>query len=456
MPLSDSIPPMDVAVIGTGYVGLVTGACLTAVGHRVTCVDSNPARVAAVNGGGCPIHEEGLADLLRDGVAAGRLSASGDLAAPVARAQVIMVAVGTPSREGGIDLSHVEAACRQVGQAIKGRTDFPVVAIKSTVIPGTTDTLVRRILEQESGGRVGQSFGLAMNPEFLSQGSAVRDFVEADRIIIGQWDTRSGEALEALYRPFTAPVLRMGLRDAEMAKYAANFLQATLISTANQIAMLCEALPGADHRQVMEAVHLDRMLDGPDGGRAGATRFLWGGIGFGGSCFPKDLAALAGFGRDWGVPVPLVDAVLTINAIRPAQALNMLTQAAGGALDKRFAVLGLAFKPGTDDLRQSPSVKMMRRLAVRGAEVIAHDPLPAAREHARQAGLRVADHVEEALERADGAIIATAWPEYRALDWPSLTNRMAAPILLDGRGVLDGIALPDRVRVLRVGRHPQR
>ncbi|MCR6631823.1 MAG: UDP-glucose/GDP-mannose dehydrogenase family protein [Magnetospirillum sp.] len=441
---------MHVAMVGTGYVGLVSGACLAAIGHSVACVDADPVRVDLLSRGECPIHEDGLDRLIREGMAAGRLGATTDLAAAMDGAQVVIVAVGTPSLDGRIDLSAVEAAAHQVGLALRGRRDRPVVAVKSTVVPGTTATLVRRALEEASGGRAGREFGLAMNPEFLSQGSAVTDFLHPDRIVVGEWDPRSGELMAELYRPLAAPLLRMGLAEAEMVKYAANSLQALLISYANQIAALCEALPGADHRRVMAAVHLDRMLDGPEGRRAGATRFLMGGIGFGGSCFPKDLQALTVFAHRLGVPVPLIAAISAVNAVRPAQALHLLSSRLGGLFERRVAVLGLTFKPGTDDLRESPGLKLIDRLRRHGAEVLAHDPLPQARTRARDAGLPVADRVEDALAGANAVIIATAWPQYRQLAWSALGE----VVVLDGRNLLDGLDLPASLQVVRMGAGP--
>ncbi len=441
---------MHVAMVGTGYVGLVSSACLAALGHRVVCVDSDGARIERLARGQSPIHEDGLEPLIRDGLAAGRLDVTTELAAALDRAQVIVVAVGTPNADGRIDLSAVETACRDIGALLRGRRDFPVVAIKSTVIPGTTGTRVRRWLEDSSGGRAGRDFGLAMNPEFLSQGRAVADFLHPDRIVVGQWDHASGEVVAELYRPLPAPLLRMGLAEAEMVKYAANALQAMLISYANQIAALCEATPGTNARKVMAAVHLDRMLDGPDGGRAGATRFLMPGVGFGGSCFPKDLQALTIYAHRLGVPVPLVAAVSAVNAIRPAQVLNLLSSRLGGLYERQVAVLGLAFKPGTDDLRESPALSLIERLRRHGAEVRAHDPLPQARARARALELPVCDTAEEALAGAHGAIIATAWPEYRALDWGAF-----GPLaVLDGRFLLDGLSLPAGLGVQQVGVSP--
>jgi UDPglucose 6-dehydrogenase/GDP-mannose 6-dehydrogenase len=441
---------MHVAMVGSGYVGLVSGACLAAMGHQVACVDANPARVEQLRRGQPPIHEDGLEPLLRDGIGNGRLSATADLAAAMDAAQVVMLAVGTPNTDGRIDLSAVESACRQIGTLLRGRRDRPVVVVKSTVIPGTTATRVRQWLEESSGGRAGHEFGLAMNPEFLSQGSAVADFLHPDRIVVGQWDRASGDVVAELYRPLTAPLLRMSLTEAEMVKYAANSLQALLISYANQIAALCEATPNTDHARVMAAVHLDRMLDGPDGKRAGATRFLLGGVGFGGSCFPKDLQALTIYAHRLGVPVPLIAAISSVNAIRPAQILHLLSSALNGLYERRIVVLGLTFKPGTDDLRESPALALIERLRRHGADVVAHDPLPVARERARALGVAVTDDAEAALAHAEGAVIATAWPQYRELDW-----RAAAPLtVLDGRFLLDGLDLPETVRVVRVGTGP--
>jgi UDPglucose 6-dehydrogenase/GDP-mannose 6-dehydrogenase len=320
------------------------------------------------------------------------------------------------------------------------------------VVPGTTAGLVRRALEESSGLVAGPGFGLAMNPEFLSQGSAVADFQQPDRIVLGAFDRRSGDVMAELYQPFAAPLLRMTLSEAELVKYAANGLQATLISYANQIAALCEALPGTDHARVMAAVHLDRMLDGPEGGRAGATRFLMGGLGFGGSCFPKDLQALTVFAHRLGVPVPLIAATSAVNAIRPAQVLNLLSAPLGGLFERRIAVLGLAFKPGTDDMRESPALKLIERLRRHGAQVRAHDPLPEVRARARSqlAEVAVMDRAEDALDGAEAAIIATAWPHYRQLDWRALGDIT----VLDGRQVLDGADLPANLRLVRIGVSP--
>lgn len=451
---------MRVVIVGTGYVGLVTGACLASVGHRVACVDSDRDRAVRVARGETPIVEDGLPELVREGVASGALTATDDLEAAADGAEVAMICVGTPARaDGSPDLSAVEAAARGLGVALKGRGGFPVVAVKSTVPPGTTDTVVRRAVESAGGGRAGEDFGLAMTPEFLSQGTAVRDFLDADRIVVGAFDPRSAGVLEELYRPFPAPLLTMTPREAEMVKYAANGLQATLISYANQIAAICEAIPGVDHAAVMRAVHLDRMLDGPGGGRAGATRFLMGGIGFGGSCFPKDLLALAAQARSLGVPAPVIEAATAVNAGRVDTVARRLEAAIGTLAGRRLTVLGLAFKPGTDDLRESPGLRLARRLAGCGAEVTVHDPLPIVRQRARgllPPDIAIADSADAALAGAEAAVIATAWRDYRDWDWTTFAARMARPLVYDGRLLLDGLDLPRWLTVLRAGAGPDK
>lgn len=447
---------MNVAIIGTGYVGLVTGACLAALGHRVVCVDNNPERVAALSKGIPPMHEAGLPELVRDGIDAGRLAASADVAEAVRGADLSMICVGTPSQDGRIDLSLVRQAATQIGEALRGGDGYHVVVVKSTVIPGSTDGLVREAVEAASGRKLG-AFGLCMNPEFLSQGTAVEDFRNPDRIVIGQSDERAGDVLADLYAAFDCPKLRCGLRNAEMIKYAANAFQATLISFANQIAAICEKIPGADEAVVMEGVHLDRNLSVDCDGRrlmAPAVRFLRGGIGFGGSCFPKDLVALRHIARLVGAPTTMLDAVIDTNQSRGVQILDLLEKDLGGLGGRVVSVLGLAFKPDTDDLRESPGLRLIQRLLDKGAVVRGHDPLPLALHHARSAvdpRVTLTAAAEEALAGADAAIIATAWPDYRGWDWPRLGAAMRRPIILDGRNALAGTSLPPEILYRRIG-----
>ena len=448
---------MRVGIIGTGYVGLVTGACLAHLGQSVTCIDKDSERIATLTRGTTPIHEEGLDDLLVEGVANGRLRFADDLTCLV-DADISMICVGTPSGPDGIDLSALRQASAGIGQVLRGQNRYHVVVVKSTVVPGTTDQVVRTELEAASGRVVGHTLGLAMNPEFLSQGSAVRDNLNPDRLIIGAWDARSGDTLATMYRDYSAPMLRMSLRNAEMCKYAANAFQATLISFANQIASICEHIPGADHEAVLESVHLDRILQ-PEGRPAGAIRFLKGGIGFGGSCFPKDLAALQHFAGEIGAPSEMIDAVLATNRRRPDDVIARLEQILGGLEGRTISILGLAFKPGTDDVRESPGIALAERLLARKAVVRTHDPLAATRQRARAAmstGIAIANTVEAALTDADAVILATAWPDYRTCDWAALSRRMKQALIYDGRNLLNGIVLPQGTSLIRVGTGPNR
>jgi UDPglucose 6-dehydrogenase/GDP-mannose 6-dehydrogenase len=442
-------------VIGTGYVGLTTGACLASLGHEVTCVDLSQARVDAINRAEAPFYEPGLPELLREGLGTGRLRAMSEAARAVAWAEVVFITVGTPDGGLGIDLRFVETAARDIGFALREAPGYQVVAVKSTVIPGTTSRIVRRALEEASGRRAGE-FGLCMNPEFLREGAAVSDFMNPDRIVIGQWDQRAGDTLAKLYAAFDCPELRTTLDNAELVKYASNALLATLVSFSNEIAALCESTPGTDVEVVLRGVHLDRRLAPVVDGRRvrpGIVDFLRAGAGFGGSCLPKDVNALRSFARDRGVTPHILDAVVSVNTTRPGRLCAIAEHALGSLQGATVALLGLAFKPGTDDLRDSPALAAARCLADAGAIVRAFDPLvrvlPAA------AGLdgvvTVCSTPAEALRDADAALLATAWPEFVQWDWTSLCSLMRRRIIVDGRNALAEVAWPGGTRYLRIG-----
>lgn len=433
---------MKVTIIGTGYVGLVSGACLAALGHAVACVDTDPRRRAAIAHGEAPFHEPGLAELLEPALRAGRLAVAATVEEAIAESALSILAVGTPpGDDGGIDLAAIEAVATAVGRALRGRDGYHTIAVKSTVVPGTTDTVVRRALETASGRAAGE-FGLCVNPEFLREGSAVADFMRPDRIVIGCLDVRSGDVLAELYAGFDCPKLFTTLCNAEMIKYASNALLATLVSFSNEVAALCEAMPGLDEETVMAGVHLDRRL----APAPGICSYLRAGIGFGGSCLPKDVSALRTLAAGRSVPTPLLDAVVAVNRARPGRVTALLDAALGGLRGRTVAVLGLAFKPDTDDLRDSPALALIEALRAAEAEVRAYDPLVRA-----AAGLALADTPAAALDGADAAVIATAWPEFRALDWFALTRCMRRRMLLDGRGALGGVVLPADVTYLRIG-----
>ena len=441
---------MRIAVVGTGYVGLVTGTCLARLGHDITCVDAMPERVDAVSAGRPPFYEPGLAEMLGDVLACGRMCATNRTAEAVASSDMTILAVGTPSRGGEIDLSYLAAAAEEVGKGLRDAVSYHVVVVKSTVVPGTTDTLVREILERACGRQAGW-FGLCMNPEFLREGSAVADFMEPDRIVIGQWDEASGKRLAEVYSAFDCPKIFTSLRNAEMTKYASNALLATLVSFSNEFAALCEATPGTDVEEVLNGLHLDRRLSPmyqDERVVPGILSYLRAGCGFGGSCLPKDVAALREFARKRGVAPRMLDAVAAVNAGRPRQLVRMAGDALGSLRGAEVAVLGLAFKAGTDDLRDSPALAVIRLLQEQGAVVRAYDPLVA-----KLDGLRVCASAKEAVSGADAAIVVTAWPEFAAFDWTALSAMMRRPILIDGRNALRHAAIPETATCVAIGRH---
>jgi UDPglucose 6-dehydrogenase len=441
-----------VSVVGTGYVGLVSGVCLAHVGHDVVCIDVDEGKVAAINAGSSPIHEEGLDDLLLE-VLGERFRATSDLAGAVMDSEVTILAVGTPFGEDRIDLAQIVAATEQVGAALTGTDRYHVVVVKSTVVPGTTEEVVGPALERSSGRRIGADIGLAMNPEFLREGVAVQDFLEPDRIVLGGVDERTHQVLRRLYEVFPrAPVVQVDPRTAEMVKYTSNALLATLISFSNEIGNLCAEL-GTDVVQVLEGVHLDRRLSPVvDGERIspGALVYLAAGCGFGGSCFPKDVKALVAHGEQAGVPMPLLRSVLDINEAQPGVLLARLRR----HLDPdgaRIAVLGAAFKPGTDDVRESPALKVVPALRAAGADVVVHDPIALDTFRAAMADDDIAyvEDLTEAVAGADAVVLITSWPQYAAL--PSLLS--PDTLVVDGRRMLaaglfpryDGVGFPARV-----------
>ncbi len=431
---------MRVAVIGGGPVGLVSGAVLASVGHRVDVVDINTSRIQSIARGVPPFHEPGLDDLLRTVVDSRALSATENLNEVVPPAEVILICVGTPSNGDGADLSALKSASAAVGRALRGATaGYRVVAVKSTVPPGTTSKIVEPILRAESG-LSSESLGIAMNPEFLREGVAVEDMRTPDRIVVGVGDDRARSLMEELYRPFSAPVIAVSPTGAEMTKYTSNALLATLVSFSNEIAAMCESIEGADAAQVFRALHADRRFRAPPArpdAPSTITTYLLPGLGYGGSCFPKDTEALAVWARARGVDSPILDAVRAVNAQRPKRVVDLLRSRLSlpGA---RVAVLGLAFKPETDDVRESRSLDLVRLLHAEGAEVRACDPVAADEAKASLDGIAsVSRDADSALRGADAAVLATAWPAYIALDPAHVRSLMRRPLILDARRSLD-------------------
>jgi UDPglucose 6-dehydrogenase len=445
---------MKIAIVGSGYVGLVTGACLASAGHDVCCVDRSPERVAQIARGEPPFHEAGLPQLLRQTLASGRLTASTSLPGAVAASDLTIVAVGTPPRGEAPDLSFIEAAATEIGGALRGSSRYHVVVVKSTVPPGTTEMVGDRIAAESGLGA--EDFGVCMNPEFLREGCAVSDFLNPDRIVIGERDERSGAVVANVYASFECPKLHTTLRTAELIKYTSNALLALLVSFSNEVSAVCEALPDASADAVMAGVHLDRRLSPmTESGRIrpGILEFLRAGVGFGGSCLPKDVNAFRVFAQHLDVETPLMNATMHVNAQRPARVVERLAELVGGLSGRTVALLGLAFKPGTDDTRDSPSLTLLRALRARGASVRVYDPL--VRDDVAPL-LEASDAVrasgaEDALTNADAALIATAWPVFAEWDWTALCRVMRRPVILDGRGVLAHVRLPAGVVYQPIG-----
>lgn len=453
---------MKITIVGAGYVGLVTGVGLAGIGHTVTCVDRDRRKIDAIESGRAPFYESGLDDLLVKLRASRRLLVSTNLKEGLSGSDVSIIAVGTPSDETGIDLSLVRAAAREIGSQLPTLGPYHVVVVKSTVVPMTTDTVVRGELEAASGMVSGRDFGLAMNPEFLSEGRAIDDVTKPDRIVIGASTPRAAAVLARMYAKYKCSLLQTTPRNAEMIKYAANALQATMISFSNEIAGICESIPGLNEETVMHGVHLDKCwrAPSPDGGSqlAGAVAYLRAGIGFGGSCFPKDLRALRGFARTEGIEVPILSSVLEVNQERAGRVVDLLTDHIGVLRGKRIAVFGLAFKPGTDDVRESPGVKVAKILLSHGVDVVLHDPLVQVDAVRDQLGTDVVQihDVREAASGTDAIVIATSWDAYRRLDWKDIASRMRSPVIFDGRQVVPANDLNDGMTLLATGRRTDR
>ncbi len=423
---------MKIVMVGSGYVGLVSGACFADFGHEVVCVDKVESKVAALKRGEIPIFEPGLSDLVRTNAAAGRLSFTTDLAGPVAEADAVFIAVGTPSRRGDgfADLSYVHAATREIAGALKGYT---VIVTKSTVPVGTGDEVERIVREL----RPDAEFAVVSNPEFLREGAAIEDFKRPDRIVVGTEDERARSLMADIYRPLylnNAPILNTGRRTAELTKYAANAFLATKITFINEIADLCEQV-GANVQDVARGMGLDNRIGG---------KFLHAGPGYGGSCFPKDTLALIKTAQDHGTPSRIVETVAAVNDQRKRAMGRKVVAACGGSVrGKTIAVLGLTFKPNTDDMRDAPSIAVITALIDGGATIRAFDP--EGMEQARAvlpAGVTYCGDAYECVAGADAAVIVTEWNIFRALDLDRVKAAMAAPVLVDLRNVYR----PDQVR----------
>ena len=415
---------MHLCVIGAGYVGLVSGACLADFGHDVVCVDRDAARIDLLRRGGVPIFEPGLEALVAANVSAGRLSFDTDLAAQVSRADVLMIAVGTPPREsdGRADLENVFQVAREIAPLIDR---FTVIVTKSTVPIGTSDQVEKIVRDLRPGADV----AFVSNPEFLREGAAIRDFKIPDRIIIGLDDERARRVMSEVYRPLylnQGPLVFTSRRTAEMIKYAANAFLAMKITFINECADLCERV-GADVQDVARGIGIDNRI---------GSKFLHAGPGFGGSCFPKDTLAFTQTARDAGSPVRLIETVVDVNTKRKRGMADRIVKALGGSVaGKRIAILGLTFKPNTDDMREAPSLEIIPALRRAGASVIAYDPQGMRAARPLLPDIEFATDMYGCVTGADALVIITEWDMFRALDLPRVKSLMAAPNLIDLRNI---------------------
>jgi len=424
---------MKVTVVGTGYVGLVTGACLSEMGNHVVCLDVDPAKIKVLNEGGIPIHEPGLLDIVRRNAAAGRLQFTTDVEHAVAHGTIQFIAVGTPPDEdGSADLQYVTAAARNIGRLM---TDFKVVVDKSTVPVGTGDKVRAAIADELSKRGVALEFAVCSNPEFLKEGAAVQDFMRPDRVVVGSDDERATLLMRALYSPFFVRdrdrMLVMDVKSAEFTKYAANAMLATRISFMNELSRLAERV-GADIELVRLGIGSDPRI---------GNHFLYPGAGYGGSCFPKDVKALARTSAEYGLPSKMLDAVEAVNDEQKLVLVNKVVARYGEDLSGRtFAVWGLAFKPNTDDMREAPSRVIIGELLKRGAKVQAYDPVAqdeAQRVMAGWQGLSYAEGANAALEGADALLIVTEWKEFRTPDFEQMKTSLKDGIVFDGRNLYE-------------------
>lgn len=423
---------MKITVIGSGYVGLVSGACLAELGNDVLCLDVDPRKIAILQQGGVPIYEPGLEDVIKNNVAAGRLRFTTDVTESVAHGLVQMIAVGTPSGEdGSADLQYVIAAARNIGRAM---TEYKVIVDKSTVPVGTAEKVKLAIQEELSARGINPGFSVVSNPEFLKEGAAIDDFNRPDRIVVGADDEQAIKVMRDMYAPFQRNhdrLMVMDIKSAELTKYAANAMLATRISFMNELANLAERV-GADIEHVRKGIGSDQRI---------GYHFLYAGCGYGGSCFPKDVRALKRTGEELGLPLKVLQAVEDVNDAQKSVLLHKITKRFGNNLKgKHFALWGLAFKPGTDDMREATSRVVMEGLWARGATVTAYDPV-AIKEtqhiYGDRSDLTYSENPKDALPNADALIIVTEWKAFKSPDFSAIKAQLKQPVIFDGRNLFE-------------------
>lgn len=420
---------MNIAIIGTGYVGLVSGVCFSEMGIDVCCIDSNSAKIEALNQGIVPIYEPGIETMLKRNIAAQRLHFTTSVAEGIAHAEVIFIAVGTPSSpSGGVDLQYIISAAEQIGSSLD---HYAVVVTKSTVPVGTTQRVGEIIAERIAERGIDVEFDMVSNPEFLKEGAAIKDFMSPDRVVLGVENERSKRIMSRLYKPFMVVsdrTIYMDIASAELTKYAANAMLATRISFMNEIANLCDRV-GANIDLVRKGIGSDERI---------GSKFLYAGCGYGGSCFPKDVRALAQTGEQMGCNMEIIEAVNRVNIRQKGIVVEHLRTLLGSLRGKRIAIWGLSFKPETDDMREAPSLVVIEALLAEGAEIAAFDPV--AMDMCRSIvgdGIRYATDMYDALYEADALVLLTEWKQFRIPSWGVVRNAMRGDSIVDGRNIYD-------------------
>jgi UDPglucose 6-dehydrogenase len=438
----------SISIVGTGYVGLCTAVGFASRGYKVVASTHDPEKAELINKGVPPFFEYGLEEMLQKVVKKGYLKCVLDREEAVLSTGITMISVSTPSKpDGSIDLRFIGSSAREIGEALNKKDAYHLVVVKSTVVPGTTENMVKPSIEKSSGKRCGVDFGLCMNPEFLREGSALYDTLHPDRVIIGEHDEKSGDILESLCRDFLGeempPMIRTNLPTAELIKYANNAFLATKISFINTVANICEKIPGADVTVIAQGVGLDKRI---------SSLFLNAGLGYGGSCFPKDVKALIAVSKSLGYSPALFNAVEDVNNVQPYQAVRLAKKLRGDLAGKRVAVMGLAFKPNTDDMREAVSIRVINELLEEGASVVAYDPKAVV--NARYVfgdKIEYAQSSIECLKDAECCIVVTEWDEFKRLEPEDFIKHMKSPLVIDGRRIYNPQEFSRRLKFAAIG-----
>ncbi|UCC33593.1 MAG: UDP-glucose/GDP-mannose dehydrogenase family protein [Candidatus Bathyarchaeota archaeon] len=437
-----------ISIVGTGYVGLVTAVGFASKGYMTIASTHDPEKVALINSGVPPFYELGLGKIIEGVVKDGHLKCVLYKRDVILDTDVTFVAAGTPSRQdGSIDLQYVERTAEEIGQALREKRGYHLVVVKSTVVPGTTERIVKPTIERHSGKKCGTDFGLCMNPEFLREGSALQDTLHPDRIIIGEVDKRSGDLLESIYQEFYGvempPTIRTNPSTAELVKYANNAFLATKISFMNSIANICEGIPGVDVKDVAEAIGIDKRI---------SSLFLNAGLGFGGSCLPKDVKALISFSKNNGYEPVLLEAIEEVNRAQPDRAVELAEDLVGDLKGKQIAILGLAFKPETDDMREATSLKIINRLLKKRGKVVAYDPMALSKaKEILGDKVSYASSAIDCIKDAVCCILVTEWDEFKKLEPHDFVKYMKEPNVIDGRRIFDPRIFAERTRFKAIG-----